>query len=267
MSCLLFEQADHVAIVRLNRSEKRNSLNPEMVVRMASVWEQVQSDESIRVVVITGEGEAFCAGGDLGKLIPIINGAKQPEDEWETTLASNRKLLTRALLRDIDVVKPVIAAINGDAVAGGMELVLGTDIRIAARGARLGLQEVKFGVFPGGGGSVRLPAQLPHAIALEMLVSGELRLAEDLESYGLINHVVDREDVFQTAMDIAQKVAANAPLSVQAVRKSARDSVGLETADALRRENEISRPIWKSKDAREGPRAFVEKRPPRFIGR
>lgn len=266
MPCLEFELKDHIAVVRLNRPEKKNSLNPEMVVRLAETWTRVQCDPEVRVIVLTSVGNVFCAGGDLGKLIPIVNGTKEPSDEWEKRLSADRKMLTKALLRDIDVGKPVIAAVNGDAVAGGMEMVLGTDIRIAAKGARFGLQEVKFGVFPGGGGSVRLPAQLPYAIALEMLTTGSLRTAEQLATYGFVNDVVEPEAVFDSAMSIAKIIAANAPIAVQAVRQSARDSVGVDERTALRRETELSKPVWRSSDAKEGPRAFMKKRAPRFTG-
>jgi len=267
VSLVSFELVGYVAVIRLNRPEKYNSLNPEMAVRLAQAWERIKADNDIRVAVITGTGKAFCAGGDLGTLIPILNGSKKPVDEWEKALSDDRTLLTKALLRDIDVGKPVIAAINGDAVAGGMELVLGTDIRVAVKGARLGLQEVKHGVFPGGGGSVRLPAQLPQPIALEMLTTGSLMSSDKLASYGLINHVVDTDEVIDRATKIAVSIAENAPLAVQAVRKSARESIGNDEQTALKRETDISKPIWRSDDAKEGPRAFLEKRAPTFFGR
>ena len=134
------ERHGHVALVRLNRPEARNAISPEMAVQMADTWQELRDDDTVRVIVVTGTGSAFCAGADLGRLIPLMSGEKVPETEAEKRFVSDGTLVNRSLLRDFDTEKPVIAAINGHVIAGGMELVQGTDIRIAVPGARIGVQ-------------------------------------------------------------------------------------------------------------------------------
>jgi enoyl-CoA hydratase len=266
VSCLHYEVDGHVAIVTLNRPDKQNSLNPEMAVRLSEAWHEIAGDPQIRVGIVTGNGSSFCAGGDLGTLIPIVNRAREPRDEWETRLSNERGILTNALLRDFDCRKPIIAAVNGHAVAGGMEILLGTDIRVVSDQAKLGLQEARFGVFPGGGGTVRLPAQSSFCMSMEMLLCAELMPADEAWRLGLVNRVVDAGDVFNVAMEMARKIAANAPLSVQAIRDAVRGSRGLKESEALALETELSKPVWRSADAKEGPKAFMEKRKPEFTG-
>lgn len=148
MAVVDYRVKDHIAIVTLNRPEARNAINPEVAVRLAQAWEQVRDDDNVRVAIVTGTGSAFCAGADLGQLIPLRTGARQPENEWDRQIVNTPGLTARAILRNFDPEKPVIAAINGHAIAGGMELVQGTDIRVSAPGARFGVQEVKWAIFP-----------------------------------------------------------------------------------------------------------------------
>jgi enoyl-CoA hydratase len=156
MSHLLVEQRDGVAIITLNRPEKRNALSPEMVVRLADFWREVATDDSVRVVVVTGAGtQAFSAGGDLGTLIPLMMRAKEPVGEWETRFAADRKQLHAAILRNSTFYKPVIAAINGPALAGGAEFVLATDLRVMSSDATLAVTEVRRGLIASGGSLVR----------------------------------------------------------------------------------------------------------------
>ncbi|MDZ7824898.1 MAG: enoyl-CoA hydratase-related protein [Gammaproteobacteria bacterium] len=156
MPVVEFEKKGHVALVTLNRPDARNSINPELGARLAEAWEQVRDDDEIRVAVVTGTGSAFCAGADLGQLIPLVSGARKPENEWDEKVLKNAALTSAALLRNFDTEKPVIAAINGHAIAGGMEMVQGTDIRVACPEAKFGVQEVKWAIFPAGGSTVRL---------------------------------------------------------------------------------------------------------------
>jgi hypothetical protein len=163
-----YSQNGHIAVLTINRPEARNALNPEVLVKLATAWKRVRDDENIRVAVICGTGPAFCAGMDLGRMIPLITGARPPEDEWDEAVIADPSIGHRALLRDFDTEKPVIAAIiNGFAIAGGMELVMGCDLRVAADTAKFGLQEVKWAIFPGGGSTVRLPRQVPYSRAME----------------------------------------------------------------------------------------------------
>jgi enoyl-CoA hydratase len=267
MAVVEFEKRGHVALVTLNRPEARNSINPEVGARLAAAWEQVRDDDEVRVAVVTGTGSAFCAGADLGQLIPLVSGTREPENEWDEQVVKNPALPSAALLRNFDTEKPVIAAINGHAIAGGMEMVQGTDIRVACPEAKFGVQEVKWAIFPAGGSTVRLPVQLPYAKAMELLLTGDLIDAEEALSLGFLNYVVAADQVLPKAMEIAEKIAANGPIAVKAIRKSARACLGLREQEALELESQLSGPVFRTEDAKEGPRAFLEKRKPAYQGR
>jgi enoyl-CoA hydratase len=262
-----YSQNGHIAVLTINRPEARNALNPEVLVKLATAWKRVRDDENIRVAVICGTGPAFCAGMDLGRMIPLITGTRPPEDEWDEAVIADPSIGHRALLRDFDTEKPVIAAINGFAIAGGMELVMGCDLRVAADTAKFGLQEVKWAIFPGGGSTVRLPRQVPYSRAMEILLTGEQFTAERMLDYGFLNYVVPAQEVLDKAVELAEKIAGNGPLAVTAVRRSVREAIGVPEARALERESEISATVYATEDAREGPRAFMEKRKPVFKGR
>ncbi|MDR5727793.1 MAG: enoyl-CoA hydratase-related protein [Terriglobia bacterium] len=264
----LLEKKGHVALVTLNRPEAHNALSPEMLIRLAAYWDEVREDANVRVAIVTGAGEkAFCSGADLGQLITLFNGARKPQNEWDEKLLADRSILPKGLLRDFDVTKPVIAAINGFAVAGGMELAQGTDLRIAADTARLGVQEVKWAIFPGGGSTVRLPKQIPYARAMELLLTGDLITAQEAHHLGFLNRVVPQNQVLAAAFELAEKIAANGPIAVQAIRKSARECLGRPESEAMEMESHFAAPVFRTEDAREGPRAFMEKRKPVFKGR
>ncbi|HSG90359.1 MAG TPA: enoyl-CoA hydratase-related protein [Pseudomonadales bacterium] len=267
MAVVDYEKQGHVALVTLNRPDARNSINPEVGARLAEAWEQVRDDDEVRVAVVTGTGSAFCAGADLGQLIPLMSGARKAENEWDEKVLKNPALTSAALLRNFDTEKPIIAAINGHAIAGGMEMVQGTDIRIACPEAKFGVQEVKWAIFPAGGSTVRLPVQMPFAKAMELLLTGDLISAEEALALGFLNHVVPADQVLPKAMEIAAKIAANGPLAVRAIRKSARACLGLPEQEALKLESQISAPVFRTEDAKEGPRAFMEKRKPEYRGR
>lgn len=268
MAVVELEREGHVAVITLNRPEARNALDPEVLVRLWHAWQVVDSDEHLRVAIITGAGDqAFCAGADLGRLIPLATGTRQPENEFDEAFVADPTLGRRAMLRDWTPSKPVIAAVNGHAIAGGCELVQGTDIRVAAESARFGVQEVKWGLYPLGGSSVRLPRQLPEAIAMELLLTGDLLDAATCLRYGFVNHVVPRDEVLAKAIDIAAKIAANGPLAVKAIKAGARAAIGLPEAEAMDVELKWGAPVFRTEDAVEGPRAFIEKRAPRFQGR
>lgn len=267
MPVVEFEKKGHVALITLNRPDARNSMNPELGARLAEAWEQVRDDDEIRVAVVTGTGSAFCAGADLGQLIPLVSGARKPENEWDEKVVKNPGLTSAALLRNFDTEKPIIAAINGHAIAGGMEMVQGTDIRVSCPEAKFGVQEVKWAIFPAGGSTVRLPVQMPYAKAMELLLTGDLISAEQALNLGFLNYVVEADQVLPKAMEIAEKIASNGPLAVKAIRKSARACLGLPEKEALKIESEISAPVFQTEDAKEGPKAFMEKRQPAYKGR
>ena len=267
MAAIEFEYSDHIATVTINRPEARNAMNPEVFVRLYDAFHEIESNNDIRVAIITGTGDkAFCAGADLGRLIPLMNGVRQPEDEWDNRWV-NEVNKQGTYLMGRDTVKPVIAAINGHAIAGGMELVQGTDIRISVPEAKLGVQEVKWALFPAGGSTVRLPRQIPYAKAMELLLTGDLITTEEALKCGFLNYVVEPAELMNKAMQIAEKLAANGPMAVQAIRKSAREVWGRPEEEALKLESTYSAPVFQTEDAIEGPKAFMEKRVPVYKGR
>jgi len=267
MTVVEYEKRGHVALITLNRPEARNALSPEVMVRLARAWDEVEADDDVRVAVVTGTGPVFCSGADLARLIPLTTRARQPEDEFDEAVLADKKLGDRAILRRSELSKPVIAAINGSAIAGGMEFVQGTDIRVAAPGAKFGVQEVKWARFPAGGSSVRLPVQLPYAKAMELLLTGDLVTADEALDLGFINYVVPDDEVIPRAMEIADKIAANGPVAVKAIRASVKACLGLPEGEALSVEAELAAPVFRTRDAVEGPKAFLEKRTPQFEGR
>jgi enoyl-CoA hydratase len=267
MAVLDHEIRGRVALLTLNRPEARNALNPELLCRLVDAWDRVAADDAVRVAVVTGAGTAFCSGADLGHLIPLFTRSRQPADDHDERVLSDPTVLERAILRVSDLDKPVIAAVNGVAVAGGCELVQGTDLRVAAETARFGVQEVKWGLLPGGGSTVRLPAQLPYAVAMEWLLTGRLFDAQQAEQWGFVNRVVPAGSVLEEAMALAEVIAANGPVAVRAIKSSAKACLGRPEREALALELQYSNRVMRSEDAVEGPRAFMEKRTPNFTGR
>lgn len=265
---LLYEKVDGVAHVTFNRPAVRNAMDPEVVVRLADAWADFAGDREMRVAVITGAGDkAFCSGADLGKLIPLFSGVRKPENEWDERMLADRTLLSRALLKGSEpIYKPIVAAINGFCLAGGTELIQGTDIRIAAEHARFGLTEVSRGIIPAGGSLARLARQIPYAKAMEILLTGQHMTAQEAWRIGLVNEVVPAEDVVARAREYGAMIAANAPLAVSACKEAVIRSSGVTLEEAYRIESEVSAKVMRSEDAREGPRAFMEKRPPVFTG-
>ena len=258
---LLVERDGHVITVTLNRPEARNALSGEMLVRMHDAWVEIDEDPEVRVAIVTGAGGHFCAGADLKAM-----AAGHPDDEWTPRFQADADLHWKALLRHFQPRKPLIAAVEGYAVAGGTEILQAMDLRVAGESAIFGVAEVRRGLFPLGGSTVRLRRQIPYAVAAELLLTGRQMRAEEAKEVGLIGHVVPDGRALVKARDLADQIAANGPLAVQAVLKSLRESANLGEREALANELEIGSPIFSTKDAQEGPRAFSEKREPRFTG-
>jgi enoyl-CoA hydratase len=264
---LLVEKRDGVMILTMNRPEKRNALSPEMLVRLARAWYEYRDTDELRVAILTGAGEEdFCAGGDLKITMPLVTGARQPETEWDHTLLSDTKLFTDAILRGFELYKPVIAAVNGRALGGGTEMTNAVDLRVAAEHAIFGTPETRVGLLPGGGSLTRLPRQIPYAKAMEMLMLGGSFSAREALEMGLLNYVVPKEELMDKALELANRLCENGPLAVQKVKEGVMRSSGLPLAEAYEVENEVSAAVMTSRDAREGPRAFKEKRKPKFTG-
>ena len=265
MSKVLYQLDDNIARITLNRPEVHNALDPQTLCLLGDFFTEISKNDGVDVVIVTGAGEkSFSAGGDLGTFIPLMSGLKKPENEWELRWQDEPDLFDRAILRNFDVGKPVIAAINGSAIAGGMEFVQGTDLRIASGTAKFGVQEVKWGLFPAGGSTVRLPQQMTMPRAMELLLTGDLIDAATALDWGFLNGVVPADQVLDTAYELAERIARNGPIAVKAVRQSAYACVGLEQREALIRELELSERVFASEDAREGPFSFLEKRPAVF---
>ncbi|MBB3047253.1 enoyl-CoA hydratase [Litorivivens lipolytica] len=267
MTAVIFEQQGAVARIILNRPEAKNTLNAEVFVRLNEAWEEVRNNDAIRVAVITASGEEdFCCGGDLGSVIPLWTGARQPQNEIEEKLLADPMIVDRVMLKDRPLHKPVIAAINGRALGGGCELLQATDIRIAADTAIFGLPEPKSGIVPGAGSLVRLARQLPYAHAMKLLLTAEPVDAVTAQQMGLISEVVSPDQLQARANELADIVAANAPLAMQAIKRTVLESHTLPWEDAFKLEMEQTGAVMMTKDAREGPRAFKEKRKPVFKG-
>lgn len=253
-----FELEDGVATIVINRPERLNAMDAEHYKMLSQAWMRVRDDRDVRVAIVTGAGErSFTTGADLKSFIPA------PEELGEFWFTQRDQLLNRGL----EIWKPVVAAVNGYCMGGGMTLLLGTDIRLASPNASFAFSEVKRGVIPGNGGSQRILAQLPHAIGMEMLLSGDPMDAQSAAHWGLINRVVPAESLLDQARELALRIAANAPLAVQAAKELAIRSRDLDLAEGLRFEQTILRLLQFTDDAREGPAAFAEKRTPDFRGR
>ena len=265
---LIYEKKGRLALITINRPEARNALDPETALELAEAWDDYRSDNELRCAVLSGAGDqAFCTGADLGKLIPLITGARKPSTEADRRVAKNPAVLQNAFLREIPVYKPIVAAVNGYAVAGGMEILYNTDIRIASEDARFGLQEVKWAVFPMMGSTVRLPRQIPYARAMELLLTGELMDAREALALGFVNRVVEKGKVMDEALRFAGLIEKNGPLAVSAVKKSVLKGLNLSLKEALAKELELGIPVFLSEDAKEGPKAFKEKREPHYEGK
>ena len=268
MSHVLFEKREGIAYVTLNRPEKRNAFSPEMIVRLVEIWAEIADDAAVRVVLLTGAGtQAFSSGGDLGTTIPLMMRTRAPVGEWEERFAADRKQLYGAILRNATFFKPVVAAINGHALAGGAEMILSTDLRVMSEDATIGVTEVRRGLIAGGGSLVRLARQVAWAQAMELALVGEPITARQALAIGLVNRVVPAADVLPTAEDLARRISLGAPTALAKTKEAMVRSNGRPLEEAFAIEAECTRANAKTDDAKEGPRAFMEKRVPRFTGR
>lgn len=248
-----------VAIVTLSRPEAMNAVDPEMRALLHQTWERVRTDDEIRVVIITGAGEkAFCTGSDLKKTMPT-----QDSFARQVFAASN----SGAIIAGLNTDKPLIAAVNGYAMGGGMELALACDIRICSENAQFALSEVKVGSIPGSGGTQRLTRYVGMSDAMLMLLTGDRVDAQEALRIGLVSKVVPPERLLDTAREIAAKIAANAPLSVRAVKRLAHQGLDMPLAHAMDAERYVFGLMYASEDRVEGRKAFAEKRKPDYKGR
>lgn len=264
----LYEKRDGIAYVTLNRPDTRNAFSPEMLVRLCDIWREVAGDREIRVALVTGAGnQAFSSGGDLGTTIPLMMRTRLPVGKWEERFSADRKQLYRAILRGATFHKPVVVAINGHALAGGAEFVLGTDIRIMSSEATIGVTEVRRGLIAGGGSLVRLARQVPWAMAMELALVGEPVSAQQALAMGLVNRVVPPDQVMGVAEEFARRISLGAPIALAKTKEAMVRSNGLPFDEAFAIEAQCTKDNAATDDAKEGPRAFMQKRPPVFTGR
>jgi enoyl-CoA hydratase len=262
---VLVEQADHVLTVTLNRPEKRNAINCETMCLLDDAWRRVDADDDIRVAVLTGNGSTFCAGMDLAEIGKL--GEPEPANEWIARVQQDIPIIWRAWLKTDRPTKPIILAAEGFARAGGTEILQGTDLRVAGESAVFGVTEVQRGLFPMAGSSVRLRRQIGYAVAAEMLLCGDDITARRAYEVGLVNSVVPDGQALAKARELAARIAANGPLAVKALVATLRETEAMPEAEAFEIEQRYGGAVMASEDAREGPRAFLEKRAPVFQGR
>ncbi|QUR69540.1 enoyl-CoA hydratase-related protein [Mycobacterium spongiae] len=254
----------------MNNPRRKNALTPNMIALMAQAWDEIDSDDAIRVAIITGQGSSYCVGGDLAdgwmvKGSKPANAAKPnaavPAGTSPGSIISQGLLLTRTLT------KPLIAAVNGPCLGGGCEMLQQTDIRIAEEHATFGLPEARLGLIAGAGSTVRLKRQIPYTKAMEMILTGEPLTAAEAYHFGLVGHVVPTGQSLDKAREIATRVAANGPLAVRNAKAAVLQSGWIDEEEARRIEQRFVIEVVRSDDAREGLAAFAAKREPRFTGR
>jgi len=251
----------HIVTITINRPETRNALDMAHFQSLAQAWVRFRDDDAARVAVITGVDDVFFTGADLKKFVPELTG------ELPTPAGWNQDDAMHAVLHLFPVYKPIIAAVNGLCLGGGIVLLGSTDIRLASPGARFAIMEPKRGLFAGGGTTARFPRQMPWAFAMELLLTADMVSAERAMLMGVLNDVVAPDKLLDAAYDYAHRIAANAPLAIAATKQAAMEGLALDLAAAYANEARLSDMVFASEDAKEGPLAFAEKRAPVWQGR
>lgn len=262
---LVLAEADGpILVVTINRPEKKNAANAEVLCRLYDAWVRLDTDDDLRVAVLTGKGDTFCAGMDLAEIGRLRQGVV--DNEWLERFRDQPEVILGGWLKTYRPTKPVILAAEGYARAGGTEILQGTDIRVAGESAVFGVTEVQRGLFPMAGSAVRLRRQVSYAIAAEMLLTGEDITAQRAYELGLVNHVVPDGQALSKAIEIADRIARNGPLAVKGILATLRGTEAMPEEEAFKLEMAEGGRVMSSKDAAEGPRAFLEKRAPEFTG-
>jgi enoyl-CoA hydratase/carnithine racemase len=260
------EEHPGVALVTINRPEKANSLDPVSLAELARIWRRIAEDDSIRAVVLTGGGDrVFSSGMDMATTIPASQRFARGERIDPVEFEGLRGVST-ALLAGFDLKTPLICAINGHARAGGFDLMLAAEIRLAVPNATFALEEVALGLYPTGNTTVLLPKQIGWVHAHEIMLTAKPIDAEKAERIGLINRIVEPSKLMEEAFSVADNIASNAPLAVALTRQGVREIIHLPLEEGWKRQEELGRTLRKTEDAREAQRAFVEKRRPVWKG-
>lgn len=250
-------------VATMNRPQRKNAMTLQMFGRMRDAWKAASADDDVRCIVLAGTGGDFSAGMDLRSLA----GDADENDDWDVAGAMaehGAAWIYEGLTKTYRPTKPIIAAVEGVAIAGGTEILQGTDIRIAAESATFGVSEVRWSLYPGGGSPVRLPRQIGYAEAADILLTGKHITAAEAKAIGLISRVVPDGTALDHAMEVAAIVAGNGPLAVEAVLRTMHETSGMTEAEAWDHESQYADAVMRSDDAKEGPKAFAEKRTPEF---
>ncbi len=251
MEIRLTRHGAHVAVVTIDHQPRRNAMTRAMLADLGRLWDQLEADDACRCIVLTGAGErAFSAGAD-------ISGDLSAREE-------TARVVSHALLKADPFPKPIVAAVNGDCVGGGVELLLSTDVRAAAPHARFGLPEVRWSIYPFGGATIKLIQQIGHVHAMDLLLSGRLIDAEEAARLGLVNRVVPASEVMPWALATAETIAANSPSAVQAVKRQISATIADHARSREALEQELGDRVRASPHFAEGVAAFREKRAPRY---
>lgn len=253
MTEVLTERRERILVITINRPDQRNAVNAAVATGIAAALDELDQESSLSIGVLTGEGKGFSAGMDLKAFVA-----------GERAYVGDRGF---AGITQRAADKPLIAAIEGFAVAGGLEIALACDLIVAARGARLGIPEVKRSLIAAAGALLRLPRVLPRNVAIELALTGDPIDAERGLELGLVNRLAERGQALQTALELAETIAANGPLALAATKRILNESVDWPESEFFSRQGEIAGPVMGSEDAREGARAFAEKRAPAWKGR
>ncbi len=262
----IVEREDHVMTITMNRPERYNALSGAMLLRMYDAYEEASKDPDVRCIIVTGAGGNFCSGADL-KGMSGDSGNEDPEIDVEARMKEDPEIVYKALFRHYRPTKPIIAAVEGVAIAGGTELLQAMEIRVAGESARFGVSEARWSLYPMGGSAVRLSRQIPYTVAAEILLTGKHIKAPEAKEIGLIGHVVPDGQALARAREIAATIAENGPLAVAAITRTLHETDGMELDEALRYEWEYGQAVFASEDAVEGPLAFAQKRKPNFQGK
>lgn len=238
-----------VMVVTMNRPTRKNAMTPTMIALLADAWKELHEDDGLRCGVLTGAEGNFSSGADLR----VMAGERDPEAtiDVEARVESEPELVYRGLLKIDRPTKPIIAAVEGVAIAGGAEMLLGTDIRVAGESARFGVSEARWAIYPMGGSVVRLPRQIPYTVAAEMLLTGRHILAPEAEEIGLVGHITPDGQALDRAKEIAELIVANGPLVVQAIVAMLRETQG--EGEVFDDESMVADEVMASEHAEEGP--------------
>ena len=262
----IVERIGRTIVITMNRPHRKNALSGAMLIRMLDAYEEASNDPDISSIIVTGAAGDFCSGADLR----AMSGDSGDEDpDWPTEklqerMQADRDLSFKALLRHYRPTKPIIAAVEGVAIAGGTEILQAMDIRVASETAKFGVSEARWSLYPMGGSAVRLRRQIPYTHAADILLTGKHISGEEAFNIGLVSRLVPPGKALEEAKNIAETIGENGPLAVEAILRTLQETDGMTEKEALAHEFEYGMAVFNSEDAKEGPKAFAEKRKPNF---